>query len=230
MLNNLPSGTITFLFTDIEGSTQLWERYPDAMQAALAWHDELLRRAIESHHGRVVKSTGDGCLAAFASAAEAVAAIIDIQRALQAGSGPPTPDHDGAPAGVEPSSAAGPVIRIRAGLHTGQAERRDDDYYGTALNRAARIMSVGHGGQVLLSAATAALISDSRPVGVSLRDLGEHRLRDLSRPNTSSSWRPRGCRSFSRRSNRSTPSPATCPSSSPLSWAASASWPKSSAC
>ena len=182
MLNNLPSGTITFLFTDIEGSTQLWERYPDAMQAALAWHDELLRRAIESHHGRVVKSTGDGCMAAFASAAEAVAAIIDIQRALQAGSGPPTPAHDGAPAGVEPSSAAGPVIRIRAGLHTGQAERRDDDYYGTALNRAARIMSVGHGGQVLLSAATAALISDSRPVGVSLRDLGEHRLRDLSRP------------------------------------------------
>lgn len=90
MLNNLPSGTITFLFTDIEGSTQLWERYPDAMQAALAWHDELLRRAIESHHGRVVKSTGDGCMAAFASAAEAVAAIIDIQRALQAGSGPPT--------------------------------------------------------------------------------------------------------------------------------------------
>ena len=82
------------------------------MQAALAWHDELLRRAIESHHGRVVKSTGDGCMATFASAAEAVVAIIDIQRALQAGSGPPTPDHDGAPAGVEPSSAAGPVIGL----------------------------------------------------------------------------------------------------------------------
>lgn len=80
MLNDLPTGTITFLFTDIEGSTQLWERHPGAMKAALARHDELLRRAIESHHGYVVKTTGDGCHAVFASAADAVAAVIDAQR------------------------------------------------------------------------------------------------------------------------------------------------------
>lgn len=182
MLNNLPSGTITFLFTDIEGSTQLWERHPEQMKIALSWHDELLRRVIESHHGHVVKTTGDGCMAAFALAADAVAAIIAIQRALQAGASPPAIDPDQLPAEAEPSPPAGPVIRIRASLHTGEAELRDGDYHGTALNRAARIMSVGHGGQVLLSAATASLIIDSRPGGVSLRDLGEHRLRDLSRP------------------------------------------------
>jgi class 3 adenylate cyclase len=170
MLNDLPTGTITFLFTDIEGSTQLWERHPEAMKAALARHDELLREAIESHTGRIVKTTGDGCHAVFASATDAVAAVVDAQRTFHL-------KHD-RPLTTEHS----PLIRVRMGFHTGEAEFRDGDYYGSAVNRAARIMSIGHGGQVLISATTAGLIRDNLPPGVSLRDLGEHRLRDLSRP------------------------------------------------
>lgn len=170
MPNEPPTGTITFLFTDIEGSTQLWERYPAAMRVALAWHDELLRRAIESHHGRIVKSTGDGCLAAFVAASDALVAALAAQRDLtdrlnRSGDVPETLD-----------------IRVRMGLHTGEAELRDGDYYGSAVNRAARIMSIGHGGQVLLSASTASLVADATTAGSSLLDLGEHRLRDLSRP------------------------------------------------
>ena len=143
----LPTGTVTFLFTDIEGSTTLWEQYPAAMQVALARHDALLRHAIESADGRIVKTTGDGVVAVFHAAADALAACLAAQRALQA-----------AETGVSGRKPASPdtqlpvTLRVRMGLHTGVAELRDGDYFGASLNRAARIMSAAHGEQVLLSA------------------------------------------------------------------------------
>jgi predicted ATPase/class 3 adenylate cyclase len=161
----LPSGTVTFLFTDIEGSTARWERQPEAMRAALARHDALIRAAIHKHRGHIVKTTGDGFHAAFSRAQDAVDAAIDAQRSLQA----------------EPWGEVGP-LRVRVALHTGAAEERDGDYYGPALNRAARLLSAGHGGQTLLSEAIAGLVRDDLPPSVSLRDLGEHRLKDLRRP------------------------------------------------
>jgi class 3 adenylate cyclase len=173
----LPSGTVTFLFTDIEGSTALWEQQPDAMQAALARHDGLLRRAIESSDGRIVKSTGDGVYAVFAAATDALAACLAAQRVLQepeAGASDPTPK---ATEGHMPLP-----LKVRMGLHTGAAEYRDDDYFGAVLNRAARIMSAAHGGQVLLSTATAELVCEHLPQGVSLREMGEHRLKGLLNP------------------------------------------------
>jgi predicted ATPase/class 3 adenylate cyclase len=164
-MSDLPTGTVTFLFTDIEGSTRLWEQHPDDMQAALARHDELLRAAVESEYGHVVKTTGDGVHAVFADAARAVAAAVDAQRALGRETWPlPEP------------------LRIRIGLHTGAAELRADDYYGPAVNRAARIMSAAHGGQILVSLATEEVLSEALPPGIQLLDLGEHRLRDLARP------------------------------------------------
>ena len=161
----LPSGTVTFLFTDLEGSTRLWEESPDAMQGALARHDELLRAAIEAHGGHVVKTTGDGFHAVFASVRDALGAAVAAQCAL----------------GAEAWEQTGP-LRVRMGVHTGEGEQRDGDYYGPSLNRAARIMSAGHGGQVLCSRPTAELAGDALPEGCSLVDLGEQRLRDLSRP------------------------------------------------
>jgi len=158
----LPSGTVTFLFTDIEGSTRLWEQHPDAMRAALARHDVLLRTAIEGHDGVVVKTTGDGVHAAFAAARDAIDSAVDAQLALAREQWP-------LPEG----------LRARIGIHTGPAEQRDGDYYGTAANRAARLMAIGYGGQILVSDITAALLRDDPDV--TLRDLGEHRLRDLSR-------------------------------------------------
>ena len=161
----LPTGTVTFLFTDLEGSTRLWEEHPEAMRDALARHDEILRDAVEKRSGHVVKTTGDGLHAVFAVGADAVVAAIDAQRALVA----------------ETWSLPEP-LRVRMGLHTGAAELRDDDYYGTAVNRAARVSAAGHGGQVLVSHATEELVRDGLGADVTLLDRGEHRLRDLSRP------------------------------------------------
>jgi predicted ATPase/class 3 adenylate cyclase len=161
----LPSGTVTFLFTDLEGSTRLWEDHRDAMQGALALHDELMRHAIASHNGYVVKATGDGFHAAFATAQDAVSAAVDAQRALRDEEWPET----------------GP-LQVRMGIHSGSAEQRDGDYFGPALNRAARLMGVAHGGQVIVSQATADLARDALTGDHELTDLGEHRLRDLSRP------------------------------------------------
>ena len=158
----LPSGTVTFLFTDLEGSTRLWEEHPDAMRAALARHDELMSRAIVGRRGYVVKTTGDGFLAAFEGAPDAVAAAIDAQLAM----------------GGDPWPETGP-LRVRMGIHTGAAELRDRDYHGPALNRAARLMSVGYGGQILVSLVTSELV---RGQGVDLVDLGLHRLRGLVDP------------------------------------------------
>ncbi len=160
-----PSGTVTFLFTDIEGSTQLWERFPDAMMMALTRHDAIVRHAIELNGGRIFKTVGDSFYAAFSTAAGAVAAALAAQRAL----------FGEAWDGISP-------LRVRMALHSGMAEQRHDDYFGLPVNRVARIMSIGHGGQILLSLATTELVRDHLPDGVSLLELGERRLKDLIRP------------------------------------------------
>ena len=164
-MTGLPSGTVTFLFSDIEGSTRLWEEHPDAMRDALARHDEIMRSAVAAHDGVVVKTTGDGVHAAFSTAVGGVAAAIDAQISI---SSAPWDGIDG--------------LKIRIGLHTGEAEIRDGDYYGTALNRAARLMSVAHGDQIVVSQVTAGLVRDAFADDVELVDLGEHRLRDLPTP------------------------------------------------
>ncbi|HME77939.1 MAG TPA: adenylate/guanylate cyclase domain-containing protein [Mycobacterium sp.] len=148
MTGAAPSGVVTFLFTDVEGSTRRWEADADEMRAALAAHDEVLRSAIEGHGGWLFKHTGDGVCAAFASPRSAVDAAVAAQRELQ--------------------------LPVRMGLATGEAELRGTDYFGTVLNRAARVMAAGHGGQILLAESTAVLLS-----GVDVLDLGPRRLRDL---------------------------------------------------
>jgi len=162
---SLPVGTVTFLFTDVEGSTRLWELFPQAMRAAVARHDHLLRLAAESSGGIVFKMVGDGICAAFPTAPDAVAAALAAQLALRA----------------EPWGETGP-LQARMALHTGAVEVQGGDYVGPCLNRLARLLSLGHGGQVLLSQATSELVRDALPNGVTLRDLGEQRLRDLTRP------------------------------------------------
>jgi predicted ATPase/class 3 adenylate cyclase len=173
-MSNPPAGTVTFLFSDIEGSTQLWERYPDSMPSALAHHDSLMREAIEAQRGYVFKTAGDGFCAAFATAPDALAAALLAQRTLN-GTGDSPQAH-----GVRDASSF--MIKVRMGLHTGSAEERDNDYFGTTVNRVARIMSLAHGGQTLLSSAAAELLSGHLPTGVSLRDLGQHRLKGLINP------------------------------------------------
>ncbi len=155
----------TFLLTDIAGSTRLWEEHADAMGVALAVHDELLRSAITTSGGVVVKTMGDGMLAVFDRPADALEAAILAQRSLRDTSWGQT----------------GP-LRVRMALHTGTAESREGDFFGQALNRDARILAIGHGGQILLSAMAAMLAREGRPTGVELLDLGSHRLRDLDRP------------------------------------------------
>ena len=145
-----PHGVVTFLFTDIEGSTRRWEADADAMRAALQVHDRVLRDAIEARQGRLFKHTGDGVCAAFGSPRAAVDAAVAAQRSLD--------------------------LPVRMGIATGEAELRDGDYFGTVLNRAARVMSAGHGGQVLLDGLTADLVSD-----IDLKALGAHRLRDIAK-------------------------------------------------
>jgi predicted ATPase/class 3 adenylate cyclase len=146
-----PSGVVTFLFTDVEGSTRRWETDADEMRIALATHDEVLRSAAAAHGGWVFKHTGDGVCAAFASPRSAVDAAVAAQRKLE--------------------------LPVRMGIATGEAELREGDYFGAVLNRAARVMAAGHGGQILLAESTAILLS-----GVDLLDLGPRRLRDLPTP------------------------------------------------
>ena len=168
----LPSGTVTFLFTDIEGSTKLWEKYPEAMKSALAKHDFILKESIESNNGQIIKTTGDGVHAVFATVVDAVNASIAAQRDLQTSEFFAKRPDEGKNSEVS--------IKVRMGMHTGEAELRDGDYYGGTLNRAARIMGVAYGGQILLSAVTAALAREHLPENTSLLDLGEHRLKNLS--------------------------------------------------
>jgi predicted ATPase/class 3 adenylate cyclase len=159
------TGTVTFLFTDIEGSTHLWEQEPEQMRPALARHDALVRAAVVSNRGTVVKMTGDGVYAAFDEPVAALDAAVAIQRGL-----------------ADPEAATGLALRIRCGLHLGEVERRDDDYFGGAVNRAARIMGAAHGGQILMSQAMADRVLRQLPTSCSLRDLGTVRLKDLAMP------------------------------------------------
>ena len=161
----LPTGTVTFLFTDIEGSTKLWEKYPDGMKAAVARHEEIIRIAIEAHGGYVFKTVGDAFCAAFATAPDALEATLKFQLSLS----------------IETWGETGP-IKVRSALHTGAAEERGSDYYGPPVNRVARLLSAGHGGQTLISLPTYELVRDELPKDTSLDDLGEHRLKDLVRP------------------------------------------------
>ncbi|MCL6508685.1 MAG: adenylate/guanylate cyclase domain-containing protein, partial [Bryobacteraceae bacterium] len=165
MTRELPVGTVTFLFTDIEGSSKLWEQYPDAMSAALAQHNALLRQVIEAHRGYIFKLWGDAVYAAFDRVTDALHASVEAQREL-----------------ARRSWGELGSVRVRMALHTGAAEARDGDYFGPTLNRCARLLSAAHGGQILLSAATEELVRDALPSGVSLRSLGQHRLKDLQRP------------------------------------------------
>ena len=155
----------TFLFTDIEASTLLWEEHPVEMAPALARHDSILTDAIDQAGGRLLKTTGDGAIAVFDAVDQAVTASLTAQRDLAA----------------EQWEVTGP-LRVRMGVHAGETESRDGDYFGPAMNRAARIMAAGHGGQVLLSSVAAGLTTGQLPEGAALRDLGSHRLKDLTLP------------------------------------------------
>jgi class 3 adenylate cyclase len=146
---------VTFLFTDIEGSTRLWEERPDEMRVWVAEHDALFREAIEANDGYVFATGGDGFAAVFGRAADAVAAAGECQAAI----------------------ARLDRIKVRMGISTGEVQERGGDYFGPPVNRTARLMAAGHGGQVLISAVTAELVP-----GLALRNLGEHRLRDLGSP------------------------------------------------
>jgi len=167
-MTRIPSGTITFLFTDIVGSTRLWQQYPQQMVVALREHDRILRQAIEGQDGYVFKTVGDAFYGAFQTATAALAAALAAQRGLAAAQWP-----EGMPA-----------LQARMGLHSGAADEREGDYFGPALNRVARLMSVAQGGQVLVSSAATYLLRDILPEGVFLRDLGQHRLKDLPEPET----------------------------------------------
>src|SRR5829696_7033520 len=160
-MEGLPAGTVTFLFTDLEGSTRLWREHPEAMRGALARHDELVQQAVVTADGLVVKTTGDGFHAVFRDPGCAVDAAVAAQLAI----------------GAEEWSTPEP-LRVRMGIHSGPAELRDGDYYGTPVNRAARVMSTAHGGQIVVSHATKELLADGQ---IELLDLGEHALRDLGR-------------------------------------------------
>jgi predicted ATPase/class 3 adenylate cyclase len=162
---SLPTGTVTFLFSDIEGSTERWEKHRAPMKAAVARHEHLMRDAISRHDGHVFKTVGDAFCAAFATAPNAVNAALDAQRALSA---------------EDFSAVHG--LRVRMGLHTGYTEERDADYFGPAVNRVARLVSIGNGGQILLSGAAYELAQHDAPQEMRFTDLGLHRLKDLAQP------------------------------------------------
>ena len=162
----LPQGTVTFLFTDLEGSTRRWEAHPREMRDALARHDAIVREAVESHHGVVFSTMGDGMAAVFASAREAVRAVLAAQQGL----------------GAEDWGAVTGPLAARMGLLTDEGVLGGEQYLNQPLNRCARLMTAGHGGQALVSGATELLVREDLPEGCGLVDLGEHRLRDLARP------------------------------------------------
>ena len=168
VMPELPDGVVTFLFTDVEGSTRLWEEAPDSMMAAIRQHDEEIEGAAEVNNGLPVRPRGedDSRFVVFRKAADAVAAAADMQRRLAA---------------VEWATPR--PLQVRASVHTGEADLQLGDYYGSAVNRAARLRGIGHGGQTLMSGSTWALVQEHDvPSGVTVRDMGEHRLKDLTRP------------------------------------------------
>ena len=155
----------TLLFTDIEGSTRLWERETERMSVALARHDAMARTAVEDHGGIIVKMTGDGFLAAFGDALDGLNACLSLQHALE-----------------DSTKTNGIPLRIRCGMHQGPVEHRDNDYFGPPVNRTARLMAVGHGGQILVSQAVVDSVGAQVPEGITFRDLGNVRLKDLTAP------------------------------------------------
>jgi predicted ATPase/class 3 adenylate cyclase len=159
------SEVATILFKDIEGSTGLWDQSPERMRLALARHDALVRSVVERNRGTLIKFTGDGVYAMFPDSVDALATALEIQLEL-----------------ADPKATGGVALRVRCGLHAGEIERRDNDYFGSAVNRGARIMGAAHGGQVILSQAVVDGIAGRLPDSIDLRDLGSVRLRDLSRP------------------------------------------------
>jgi len=164
-VKNPPSGTVSFLFTDIEGSTHLAREHPEAWETARAQHDSILREAIETNNGHVFQIIGDSFCAAFHTAGDALKAAIKVQQNLQ----------------NEPWGEA--VIRVRMGIHTGEAEVHEQEYHGyLTLSLVQRVMSAGHGGQILLSNVVENLLYDSLPKDISLRDMGEHKLKGISQP------------------------------------------------
>ena len=167
-VTTLPSGTVTFLFTDIEGSSSLWERVPEAMRSALSDHDAMLREAVQRRRGIVFKTVGDAFYCVFTNPEDAIEAAIAAQRSLLG--------H------LWPSGVG--QLRVRMGIHSGQVTQRDGDYFGPTVNRVTRLTAAGSGGQILASSSTATLLSESTTSATALVDLGSHRLRDLSRPET----------------------------------------------
>ncbi len=157
---------MTLLFTDIVGSSKLWERHADSMEAALTAHDAIVRDAVERNNGAIFKNVGDACCCAFARPLDAVRAAVAAQRALRAHAWP---------TGID-------AISVRMGVHSGDCAERGGDYVGPAVNRVARLSSIAYGDQILVSASTAALVRDELGAGLSLRELGTSRLKDLSRP------------------------------------------------
>ena len=166
-MTDLPSGTITYLFTDVEGSTPLWQQHPDEMRSVMARHDTLLTSTVEANGGTVVRprGKGDSIFAVFLRASDAVGASCSAQQLL-----------------LQENWPEGIAINVRMALHTGESELRDHDYYGNAVNRCARLRSIAHSGQILISEATAQLVRDDLSGEIDLRDLGSHRLKDLQRP------------------------------------------------
>src|SRR6266566_9888525 len=164
-MHHLPMGTVTFLFTDIEGSTQLLQRLGERYPSILEECRHLLRLAFQKDGGHEVDTQGDAFFVAFARASEAICAAVEMQRSLASHAWPEDV-----------------LVRVRMGLHTGEPQRASDGYVGLDVHHAARIMSTGHGGQILLSQSTRELLEQELPSEVSLRDLGVHRLNDLQRP------------------------------------------------
>ena len=162
----LPGGVVTFLFTDVQGSTAAWEESPEAMALALEQHDEAIIEAVSAHNGIPVKARGEGdsWFVVFESATDAVAGAADVQRRLS-----------------EVEWVTSPGLVVRASLHTGTADLRLGDYYGPTVNRAARLRAIAHGGQTILSRATFELVQDQLPEGLALVDMGDHGLKDLTR-------------------------------------------------
>src|SRR3984957_2926478 len=160
----ISAGLVTLLFTDIEGGVRLWEDDRDAMAAASARHDRMVREQVEACGGQGFKTVGEAHRAVFADPVAALSSAVAIQRAV----------------GAEPWPSGLPV-RVCMALHSGSCAERDGDYVGPVVNRAARLLDIGHGGQVLVTAATYALLADRLSQGIGLRDLGERRLRDLGR-------------------------------------------------
>jgi class 3 adenylate cyclase len=175
----LPEGTITFVLTDLQGSTQAWERQPKAMRSAMARDDAILASLVSDHAGALVEAgrEGDSVLAVFRTAGAAAACALDVQNSF-----------------ASKSWTEGLELKVRIALHTGEVQLRDGRYFGPALNRCARLLATCHPGQILLTKATEAMLADEIPTGASLQDLGLHRLKDLTRPeqvSNSTNWRAR---------------------------------------